>query len=103
MPVLTIAQAFSCLLDPRVERTRLHSLHDILVIAFCATLCGAEGWDDIAEFARAKQEWLTARLQLKNGIPCADTFRRVFALLDPVAFSTGFLRWAQGIAKGYQV
>ncbi len=57
MPALSISKTFSDLADPRVERTRLHCLHDILVIALCAVLCGAEG--------------------------CADTFRRVFGRLAP--------------------
>jgi predicted transposase YbfD/YdcC len=98
MPALSVSEAFAELPDPRVERTRLHRLHDILVIALCAMLCGAEGWDDFVEFAHAKREWLTARLSLQNGIPCADTFRRVFARLDPEAFGAGFLRWTQAIA-----
>ena len=98
MSTLSISEAFSDLADPRVERTRLHSLHDIVVIALCAVVCGAEGWDDFVEFAHAKQEWLSARLRLENGIPCADTFRRVFARLDPEAFTAGFLRWTHSVA-----
>jgi len=99
MPALSISEAFSDLADPRVERTRLHALHDILVIVLCAMICGAEGWDDFVEFAHAKREWLTLRLRLENGIPCADTFRRVFARLDPEAFTAGFLRWTQAVAE----
>lgn len=99
MSALSVSEAFSDLADPRIERTRLHSLHDILVIALCAVLCGAEGWDDFVEFAHAKRDWLEARLTLSNGIPCADTFRRVFARLDPEAFTAGFLRWTQAVAE----
>lgn len=99
MSALSISEAFSDLADPRVARTRLHSLHDILVISLCAVLCGAEGWDDFVEFAYAKREWLASRLRLSNGIPCADTFRRVFARLDPEAFTAGFLRWTQSAAE----
>jgi len=62
-------------------------------------ICGAEGWDDFVEFAHAKREWLTLRLRLENGIPCADTFLRVFARLDPEAFTAGFLRWTQAVAE----
>jgi len=102
MSALSVSEAFSDLADPRMERTRLHSLHDILVIALCAVLCGAEGWDDFVEFAHAKHEWLSARLTLSNGIPCADTFRRVFARLDPEAFTAGFLRWTQAVAEDSQ-
>jgi len=99
MSALSVSEAFSELADPRVERTRLHSLHDILVIALCAMICGAEGWDDFVEFAHAKREWLASRLRLENGIPCTDTFRRVFARLDPQAFTAGFLRWTQAVRE----
>ena len=102
MSALSVSEAFSDLADPRVERTRLHSLHDILVIALCAMVCGAEGWDDFVEFAHAKREWFTARLRLENGIPCADTFRRVFARLDPMVFTAGFLRWTQAVSEESQ-
>jgi predicted transposase YbfD/YdcC len=83
--------------DPRVERTRLHSLLDILAIAICVVICGAEGWDDFVSFGRAKQEWLqeTLGLELPAGIPSADTFRRVFARLDPQALQICFRLWTQ--------
>ena len=98
-PLFRFPKPSLTLLTPRVERTRLHSLHDILVIALCAVLCGAESWDDCVEFAHAKREWLASRLRLENGIPCADTFRRVFARLDPEAFTAGFLRWTQAVRE----
>jgi hypothetical protein len=69
-----------------VERTRLHALTDILVIAICAVLCGVDGWEDMVEFSQAKRHWLQERLTLENGLPCADTYRRVFARLAPDAF-----------------
>lgn len=93
----TLLECFADLPDPRVERTRKHRLLDILVIALCAVLCGAEGWDDIVEFAQAKRDWLQERLELPSGIPCADTFRRVFARLQPEAFQTCFLTWIQAV------
>jgi predicted transposase YbfD/YdcC len=92
-----LIDCFADLTDPRVERTRLHSLTDILVISLCAVLCGAEGWDDIVLFSHAKKEWLHERLALPNGLPCADTYRRVFARLDPEAFGKRFLRWVQAV------
>ena len=91
----TLVECLSDLPDPRVERTRLHNLMDILVIAICAVLCGAEGWDDMAAFGVAKQAWLQARLALPNGIPSADTFRRVFARLEPSALQACFRLWTQ--------
>jgi hypothetical protein len=83
--------------DPRVERTRVHPLIDILAIAICAVICGAEGWDDFVCFGRAKQEWLKEKLELElpAGIPSADTFRRVFARLDPQALQACLRLWTQ--------
>ena len=89
--------------DPRVERTKLHSLKDILVIAVCATICGADDWEDIAEFGVAKQEWFATFLELENGIPSHDTFRRVFILLDNIELKTLFIDWiksAVSLSKG---
>ncbi len=61
-----------------------------------------EGWDDIAEFSEAKQKWLKERLPLENGLPCADTYRRVFARLHPQAFGERFLRWVQALQENTQ-
>jgi predicted transposase YbfD/YdcC len=95
----SLVEGFADLPDPRVQRTRRHLLVDIVVIAISAVVCGAEGWDDIVEFAHAKQDWLLQRLQLPGGIPCADTFRRVFARLDPEAFGARFLSWVRALPK----
>ena len=91
----TLVECLSDLPDPRVERTRLRSLMDILVIAMCAVLCGAEGCDEMRAFGIAKRDWLQERLELPNGIPAADTFRRVFARLQPAALQTCFRLWTQ--------
>lgn len=96
---VSLIDCFADLTDPRVECTRLHALTDLLVIAICAVLCGAEGWDDIAEFADSKAEWLRERLTLENGFPCADTYRRVFAHLQLDAFGERFLRWVQTVQE----
>jgi len=86
--------------DPRVERTKLHRLRDIIIIAICGVLCGAEGWVEIEEFGKAKQAWFTDVLVLPNGIPSHDTFGRVFALLDPKQFEASFVRVScRGSAK----
>ncbi len=79
--------------DPRREHQKFHSLFDILVIAICAVICGAEHWTEIEEFGEAKHEWLATFLELKNGIPSHDTFRRVFILLDNLALKQVFLEW----------
>jgi predicted transposase YbfD/YdcC len=85
--------------DPRMERTKLHRLRDIIILAICGVICGAEGWVEIEEFGKAKEAWFTELLQLPNGIPSHDTFGRVFALLDPKQFEGSFVQWVQGISK----
>jgi len=69
--------------DPRIDRTRRHKLLDILVIAICAVICGADDWVEVELFGQAKEVWLRTILELPNGIPSHDTFGRVFARIDP--------------------
>jgi predicted transposase YbfD/YdcC len=97
MSVSPFVEHFGALPDPRVDRTKRHLLLDILVIALCAVICGAEGWEDMEAFGRAKEPWLRERLglALPHGIPSHDTFRRVFARLDPTAFGSAFCAWTQ--------
>src|SRR5512135_1293003 len=90
---LSFARHFAELTDPRVDRTRLHELTDIVAIAVCAVVAGADSWEHIEQFARAKHAWLKTFLALPNGIPSHDTFARVFARLDPDAFQAAFLGW----------
>lgn len=87
---------FSVIEDPRRNHwnTR-HRLEDILTIALTAVIGGAEGWDDIAAFARAKEDWFCQRLNLKQGIPSSDTFRRVIASIDPECFAACFAAWVK--------
>src|SRR5438045_8635724 len=84
--VLDLASHFSSLRDSRVERTKEHKLLDIIIIAICGTICGADGWVEIEEFGKQKEAWLKTILELPNGIPSHATFGRVFAHLDPVEF-----------------
>jgi predicted transposase YbfD/YdcC len=93
-----ILRAFAALKDPRVNRTKKHSLGDILTLALCAILCGADGWTQVAQFGRCKIKWFRIFLDLPNGIPSHDTFGRVFAALDPQAFEECFLKWIAGLA-----
>src|SRR3954447_21335043 len=94
MPTLPITAVFDELPDPRRETdNKLHRLTDVLAIATCAVIGGAESWDAIAEYGRTKEPFLRRFLDLPNGIPSADTFARVFARLDPGAFSRAFGRW----------
>jgi predicted transposase YbfD/YdcC len=99
-PALAISTHFADLKDPRIERTRLHQLMDIVVIAICAVLCGADGWVDIAKYGHAKRDWLKTFLALPNGIPAHDTFRRVFCLLNPTAFLACFQSWIDALSEG---
>jgi len=72
---------------------------DILVIAICAVICGADSWEDVAEFGRAKQEWFKTFLELPEGIPSHDTFTRVFARLDPQEFQACFVSWITAVSE----
>jgi predicted transposase YbfD/YdcC len=94
---LTIQEHFGDLPDPRVERTRVHALLDIITIAVCAVICGADSWVEVELFGVSKAEWFASFLPLPGGIPSHDTFGRVFARLDPEAFGRCFLAWVRGI------
>ena len=91
-------RAFTDLKDPRMDRTKKHSLGDILTLAICAVICGADGWAQVEEFGQAKKEWFETFLDLPNGIPSHDTFGRVFALLDPENFEACFRQWVADLA-----
>jgi len=96
-PLLVIQHAFADLPDPRVERTKRHQLLDIITIAVCAVISGADSWIDVEQYGLARQDWLASFLDLPNGIPSHDTFGRVFARIDPLAFEACFLGWVQGL------
>lgn len=85
--------------DPRMERTKRHRLRDIIILAICGVICGAEGWVEIEEFAKAKEAFFTELLDLPNGIPSHDTFGRVFASIDPKQFEASFVQWVKGISQ----
>lgn len=94
MPPLPLMAVFDDVPDPRrATENKRHRLTDILVIATCAVLGGAESWEAIAEYGRTKEGFFRGFLALENGIPSPDTFGRVFAKLDPAAFAQAFGRW----------
>lgn len=94
----SFASHFSALEDPRVDRTKRHLLQDIVTIAICAVLCGADGWVSVALFGQRQEAWLRTFLRLPNGIPSHDTFGRVFSALDPDAFRQCFINWVAAVS-----
>ena len=96
-PLEMIEAHFSKINDPRINRTKEHNLIDILTIALCAVICGAEGWVDIENFGNNKIIWLKTFLELPNGIPSHDTFGRVFSLIDAQEFQTAFYEWVLAV------
>jgi predicted transposase YbfD/YdcC len=90
---VTLTKHFEQMSDPRMARTRLHLLSDIITIAILGTICGADYWEDLPRFGKAKLEWLKKYLKLPNGIPSADTFRRVFQRINPDEFMKCMNGW----------
>ena len=86
-----------CIQDPRRHNTR-HLLHDMLMIALCALISGADAWTQVAEYGRSKIDWFKEFLLLPNGIPSHDTFGRLFARIDPEQFQTFFTRWVRDLS-----
>lgn len=92
----SISDFFSDLTEYRGSNKR-HKLIDIITIALCAVICGADTWEDIEEFGNTKMEWFERFLELPHGIPGHDTFARVFASLDPKEFQQAFLKWVEAV------
>ena len=97
-----LLRAFESLQDPRMDRTKEHSLPDILGIAICAVICGADGWTQMEMFGQSKETWFRSFLDLPNGIPSHVTFRRVFNMLDLDAFEKCFMAWIDELALASQ-
>ena len=95
-----LTDVFGDLKDPRAVNARLHSLHDILVIALCAIVCGGHTCTDMELFGHSKREFLESFPDLENGIPSHDTFSRVLGKLDPEAFQRWFLGFMEQFAQG---
>jgi predicted transposase YbfD/YdcC len=90
---------FQDLIDPRVERTRRHPLINVVFIAVCGVLSGANSFAAIQEFGCDRRPWFARYLDLSNGIPSDDTFARVLARLDPAAFEKCLLAWIQAVQE----
>ena len=96
----SIQKHFADLPDPRRARGRRHRLSDMIVIAVTAVICCGDDWADIADFGNAKLKWFETFLDLPHGVPCQDTFERVFAKLNPDAFERCFRSWTAALAGG---
>lgn len=92
-------RCFSSLTDPRGHNVR-HLFADILAIAILAVMCRSDDWEEVVLYGRANQDWLATFLELPNGIPCEDTFSRLFARINPDAFEKCFIQWTQSLASG---
>jgi predicted transposase YbfD/YdcC len=94
-----VSEGFSCcfeeLDDPRIERKKLYPLNEILFIVLCGSICGAESWRDFVLFGKEKLEFMQGYFPFKSGVPCKNTFARVFSALNPEQFRTCFIRWVQ--------
>ena len=93
----SLAEVFSVIADPRVKGRSTHKLVDILVIAACAILCGADDFVEIQMWGKARLDWLQRYMKLEHGIPSHDTFSRVFGMLDAQAVESSFRQWVSGI------
>ena len=96
-PLEAIEEHFSKVSDPRKDRTKDHKLIEIIAIAICAIICGAEGWTDMEIFGNSKVVWLKTFLELPNGIPSHDTFGRVFGMIDAQQFQLAFWEWVWAV------
>ena len=85
--------------DPRTGNYITHKLHDLIVIAVLAVLCGADGWAQVHWWGKCKAKWLSTFLDLPGGVPSHDTFNRVFARIDPDAFERCFLAWMAAVVE----
>lgn len=94
---VSLMDHFGTLTDPRSGNALRHNFFDILLIALCAAVCGADSWNDVEDFGDTKYDWLRTFLTLPHGIPSHDTFNRVFSALNPDELGACFLAWTQAI------
>lgn len=92
-------ECFGELKEPRVERTKKHLLLDILALSICGVLSGAEGWEEIEDFAKEHESWFRNFLILPHGIPSHDTISRVFSALDPKVLQSCCIEWLKRISQ----
>jgi predicted transposase YbfD/YdcC len=95
----SITDHFIIITDPRIDRQKAHKLIDIIVLAICSVLAGADNWVDIAYFSETHEDWFKGFLELPGGIPSHDTFGRVFSLINPKQFQLSFTSWMRSVVK----
>ena len=83
--------------DMRQERKKKHKLIDVLFIALCSIISGGEGFSDMVDFADSRVDWLKKYIELPNGIPSYDTFRRIFMILEPNSLKECLANWAESL------
>lgn len=93
-----LVKCFETVVDPRIDRTKLHKLIDIIIMAICAVVAGADSFDAIEVFCTAHELWFRRFLELPNGIPSQDTFERVFSRIKPKEFRASFTQWTKELA-----
>ncbi len=96
---VSLAECFGEIRDPRVEGWCEQVLIEVIIIAICALITGAESGVEVETFGQLKESWLKKFLKLPGGIPSHDTFGRIFAALDAEAFQKGFARWVEGVCR----
>src|SRR5277367_1114991 len=99
----SVTRYFSRLKDPRRAHRRLHQLQDIIVIALCAVIAGAQDWQEIETFGKKRHDWLRHFLSLPHGVPSHDTFERVFNRVQPRAFQACFRNWVQAVSSALKI
>ncbi len=99
---LRVMDVFVGIRDPRQAKKVEHDLVELLVIAVCGVLAGADDFVEIEEWAKEKRDWFKRYLRLEHGIPSHDTFGRVFAAIDADAFGAAFRRWVSSIVPNLE-
>jgi predicted transposase YbfD/YdcC len=97
--LISLANAFTSVHDPRIDRAKKHMLVDIIMISLCATICGMKGWEEIELFAEKREKWFKQFLELPNGIPSHDTMYRVFSRINPNELNRTLIQWTNNLDR----